>query len=133
VGWDPLANRVNLDLRLADVAWRVRECHTCCRSTTSFWLLARNLRADSTALLPKIAQVPGLRWKIWLVNEAESHGGGIYLFDDEGSARAYLNGPIVAALKSSPVLSELTVNSFSVLEEPTAVTRGPIEDTSVRK
>ena len=81
----------------------------------------------------QIAQVPGLRWKIWLLNEAESRGGGIYLFDDEASARAYLDGPIVAALKSSPVLSELTVNSFSVLEEPTAVTGGPIEETLAPK
>ena len=80
----------------------------------------------------QIAKVPGLRWKIWLLNEAESRGGGIYLFDDEGSARAYLEGPIVAALKSSPVISDLSVNSFSVLEDPTAVTRGPIEESLAR-
>ena len=29
-----------------------------------------------------LAAVAGLRWKIWLVNEAEQEGGGIYLFDD---------------------------------------------------
>jgi len=98
-----------------------------------FLVTRTEFESGFNSVASQIAQVPGLRWKIWLVNEAESHGGGIYLFDDEGSARAYLNGPIVAALKSSPVLSELTVNSFSVLEEPTAVTRGPIEDTSVRK
>jgi hypothetical protein len=80
----------------------------------------------------QIAQVPGLRWKIWLLNEAESRGGGIYLFDDEESARAYLEGPIVTAMKSLPVLSEVSVNSFSVLEEPTAVTRGPIEESLTR-
>ena len=85
------------------------------------------------AIASQIAQVPGLRWKIWLLNEAESRGGGIYLFDDEESARAYLEGPIVAAMKSLPVLSELSVNSFSVLEEPTAVTRGPIEETLARR
>ena len=80
------------------------------------------------AIASEIAQVPGLRWKIWLLDEAESRGGGIYLFDDEESVRAYLEGPIVAALKS-----ELSVKSFSVLEEPTAVTRGPIEEAFVRK
>ena len=31
------------------------------------------------AVAAQIAQVPGLRWKIWLLNEAESRGGGIYL------------------------------------------------------
>ena len=62
------------------------------------------------ALASQIAQVPGLRWKIWLLNEAESRGGGIYLFDDEESARAYLEGPIIAAMKSLPVVSELSVH-----------------------
>jgi hypothetical protein len=80
----------------------------------------------------QIAQVPGLRWKIWLLNEAESRGGGIYLFDDEESARAYLEGPIIAAMKSLPVLSELSVISSCVLEEPTVLTRGPIEETLAR-
>ena len=59
--------------------------------------------------------------------------GGIYLFDDEESARAYLEGPIIAAMKSLPILSELSVTSSSVLEEPTAITRGPIEETLVRR
>ncbi|HET7239069.1 MAG TPA: YdhR family protein [Terrimicrobiaceae bacterium] len=77
----------------------------------------------------EIAKVPGLRWKIWLLNEAESRGGGIYLFEDEQSVRAYLEGPIVAALKSSPVLTELNVQTFSVLEGPSAMTRGPIEES----
>ena len=85
------------------------------------------------AIAAQIAQVPGLRWKIWLLNEAESRGGGIYLFDDEESARAYLEGPIVTAMRSLPVLSELSVNSLSVLEEPTAATRGPIEETLARR
>ena len=29
-----------------------------------------------------IADTPGLLWKVWLMNEAESEAGGIYLFDD---------------------------------------------------
>ena len=70
------------------------------------------------AVASQIAQVPGLRWKIWLLNEAESRGGGIYLFDDEASARAYLEGPIVTAMKSLPVLSELSVNSSPCSRNP---------------
>ena len=75
----------------------------------------------------QIAHVSGLRWKIWLMNEAESRGGGIYLFDDEASVRAYLDGPVVAALKAHPAFSELCVQTFSVLDELTAVTRGPFQ------
>lgn len=75
----------------------------------------------------EIAKVPGLRWKIWLFNEAESSGGGCYLVDDEASLQDYLGGPVVAALKSHPAFSQLWVQTFAVLEGPTAVTRGPVE------
>ena len=75
----------------------------------------------------EIAKVPGLRWKMWLVNEAESSGGGCYLFDDEASLLAYLAGPVITALKSHPAFSQLSVQTFAVLERPTAVTRGPLD------
>lgn len=75
----------------------------------------------------EIARVPGLRWKVWLINEAESSGGGCYLFDDEAALRDYLGGPIVAALKSHPAFSELSVQTFAVLDRLTAATRGPVE------
>ena len=55
------------------------------------------------AVASQIAQVPGLRWKIWLLHGAESRGGDIYLFDDEEAARAYLEGPIVAAIPAGVV------------------------------
>jgi hypothetical protein len=54
-----------------------------------------------------IADVPGLRWKIWLMNEAEHTAGGIYLFESEAAVQAYATGPIVAALMASPVLSNI--------------------------
>ena len=37
-----------------------------------------------------IAASAGLRWKVWPWNDEERVGGGIYLFDDESSAQAYL-------------------------------------------
>ena len=42
-----------------------------------------------------IGRSPGLRWKIWTENETEQTGGGIYLFEDDESARAYVeeHGP----------------------------------------
>ncbi len=41
-------------------------------------------------LARSIAEEPGLLWKIWTENEATQEAGGIYLFSDEASARAYL-------------------------------------------
>ena len=44
-------------------------------------------------LAEDFAAVPGLIWKVWLMNEAESEAGGIYLFKDESTLKAYLEGP----------------------------------------
>jgi hypothetical protein len=60
------------------------------------------------------------------MNEADSTAGGIYLFDDESSADAFLDGPIAASLKTNPVISKISVRLFGVSEEHTVVTRGPV-------
>jgi hypothetical protein len=52
--------------------------------------------ADSVA--HAFLDVPGLRWKIWLLNPAAQEAGGIYLFDSQASLDAYLNGPLVAQI-----------------------------------
>lgn len=41
-------------------------------------------------LAESISQEPGLQWKIWTENPATGEAGGIYLFSDLASARAYL-------------------------------------------
>lgn len=83
----------------------------------------------SRALLPAaqpIADSRGLLWKIWLMNEADSEAGGIYLFEDEAAANSFLGGPIVSALKGNPMVSDIRVKMFGVSEAHTLVTRGPI-------
>jgi len=42
-----------------------------------------------------IADVPGLLWKVWLLNEQDGEAGGIYLFQNEQSLNAYLACPII--------------------------------------
>lgn len=78
-------------------------------------------------LASDFAEVPGLLWKIWLMNEAESEAGGIYLFEDESSLTAYLEGPLASAVKSHPALSDLSAKQFDVMEKLTSITRGPVE------
>jgi hypothetical protein len=73
-----------------------------------------------------IADVPGLVWKVWLMNEAKSEAGGIYLFESRAAAENYIGGPIVAALKASPAVSDISAKLFDVLEEHSAVTRAPL-------
>ena len=79
-------------------------------------------------LATEISAVEGLRWKIWMIDEETSEAGGIYLFDDESRANAYLGGPIVAQVVSNPALSDFSVKQFEVMEEVTAITHGPIAE-----
>ena len=73
------------------------------------------------------AAVPGCRWKIWLMNEAENEAGGIYLFEDDASLQTFLASPLVAAVTSHPALRDFSVKQFDTLEAISKVTRGPIE------
>lgn len=77
-------------------------------------------------LAEKFAVVPGLRWKIWIINEAESEAGGIFMFDDEASLKNLLEGPLAAQVTSHPALSDFSVKLFDVMKDVTAITRGPV-------
>jgi len=70
-----------------------------------------------------IAQTPGLRWKVWLVNEETKEAGGIYLFESDAALQGFLNGPIGAELESDPTAS---LKEFDIPMELSAVTRAPI-------
>lgn len=73
-----------------------------------------------------IAGVPGLRWKIWIVNAAEQEAGGLYCFESRDAADAYLNGPIVANLKGAPFARDVSIKHFDYLDAATTLTRGPV-------
>jgi hypothetical protein len=82
--------------------------------------------AEVTPLADDIARVPGLLWKVWLLNEAENEAGGIYWFIDEASLRAYLDGPIVAGVASHPALADISVKVFDNISRLSEITRGPV-------
>lgn len=77
-------------------------------------------------LAEPIAKVPGLRWKIWSLNEGASEFAGIYLFDDADSVQAFLEGPIVAGVSKHPAVSDINAKQFGVIDEFSAITRGPV-------
>jgi hypothetical protein len=78
-----------------------------------------------TAAVP-IADVPGLKWKIFGINEEQGEAAGLYLFEDEASRKAYVEGPIMARMKTLEAFSDITMKHFDVVEGATAITRGPI-------
>ena len=73
-----------------------------------------------------IAEVPGLKWKIFGMDEQRGKAAGIYLFEDEGSLKSYLESPIIAVLKGKNSYSKIDIKYFDVVDKATAVTRGPI-------
>jgi hypothetical protein len=62
------------------------------------------------------------------MNEAEHEAGGIYLFENKAAAQSYMAGPIVAALKASPAVSNISAKLFDVLEDHSTITRAPLSN-----
>jgi hypothetical protein len=91
-----------------------------------FSVTPEKLGEDFGPMAEPLAKVPGLRWKIWSLNPAEGEFAGIYLFDDPESIQAYLAGPIVTAVKEHPAVSDISAKQFAVIEEFSAITRGPV-------
>lgn len=91
-----------------------------------FDVTAADYEKTVSALAEDFAAVPGLRWKVWLMNESESEAGGIYLFEDESSRQAFLESELAASVIAHPALRDFSAKPFNVMEELTAVTRGPV-------
>ena len=81
-------------------------------------------QAHAEQVAPVFAALPGLRAKIWLANRQTNTYGGIYTWADVAAMRAYLGGKIFQGLQANPHMTDLAVEDFSVLVEPTTVTRG---------
>jgi len=80
----------------------------------------------ASSLAGDFATLAGLRWKVWIMNEADREAGGIYMFEDEASVKAFLEGPLAAKVTSHPALSDFSVKQFDVMEDVTKITRGPV-------
>lgn len=50
----------------------------------------------------RIADAPGLVWKIWSLDRETGQGASTYLFRDRHSAEAFSEGPMIAALRDGP-------------------------------
>jgi hypothetical protein len=87
-------------------------------------------RAELTALVTPnaehIAAVPGLVWKVWLMNEAEQEAGGIYLFESAEAAQAFVTSPAITGFAAHPTLSTFSVKLFEAVESLSNITRGPL-------
>ncbi|HXV94610.1 MAG TPA: YdhR family protein, partial [Pseudonocardia sp.] len=60
----------------------------------------------------QIVTVPGFVSKAWLHDGA--FRGGFYLFRDRQAARAYVDGPLVAAVRATAEFDDVTARTFEV-------------------
>ncbi len=79
-----------------------------------------------TPMAGAIAAVPGLAWKVWLMNEADREAGGIYLFESREAAQRFLNSPAVKGFAAQPSLTAFRVKLFETVESLSKITRGPL-------
>jgi len=75
-------------------------------------------------LAESIAAEPGFIWKIWTENPERGEAGGIYLFEDQASADAYLT--LQTARLESFGIKNITAKIFDVNEQLNAVTKAPM-------
>lgn len=77
------------------------------------------------------AGVPGLLWKIWLINRETGEAGGIKLFADETICAEYINGPIMAQLAEYPLWTDFSYRVFDYLPAQSAITRAPVGEQAL--
>jgi len=56
----------------------------------------------TAALAAVFADVPGLIWKIWILNREKSEAGGIYLFESEQVLTDFLESPLTTGGAEQP-------------------------------
>jgi hypothetical protein len=87
------------------------------------WTKSRKEYEDS-AHPDRIANVPGLHWKIYGFDDEESMATGIYLFEDVESLNSYL-GPFMERDQPDGVV-DLEYKVWEVQEDLSKITRAPI-------
>jgi len=97
------------DLTAVTVAYRLRV------PVSAFRDRAREVAA-------RIAETPGLVWKIWGLDDATGEGTSLYLFRDAASAAAFAGGPVLAALRDGPA-DRVEVRLAPVVRDLSEVTR----------
>ena len=88
--------------------------------------------AQSQEAAKAIASVEGLIWKIWVLQEEEFEMGGIYLFASRETAEAYLNHPVIQAVRSNPAVVSSESQLWNVASSLSALTRAPLRDIRVQ-
>ena len=81
------------------------------------------------SIAEKLAAVPGLRWKMWLLDQARGEAGGLYVFEDAAAMVNFLQSDLAEEIQVHPALDNFRIRDFEVMADVSAVTRAPLEVT----
>ncbi|GAB3517186.1 monooxygenase [Photobacterium alginatilyticum] len=83
---------------------------------------------EMSVLLKELAESinhePGMIWKIWTENAQTQQGGGVYLFEDEQTALAYLE--MHTARLQQMGITDVRGIVFDINEPLSQINKGPI-------
>jgi hypothetical protein len=82
--------------------------------------------ADKLEAAHRIAELPGLAWKVWIQATEGETRGGIYLFDTLANARDWGERQLRPRLEDGGA-REISLRYFDVNEAPSRVTRAPLD------
>jgi len=75
-------------------------------------------------IAPLFVDVPGMLWKIWLIDEVSSGSCGTYLFESREAIDAYIESELFKSASSS--IGRPEVRIYDVMEAASLITRAPI-------
>ncbi|NIP36851.1 MAG: hypothetical protein GWN18_17950 [Thermoplasmata archaeon] len=91
-----------------------------------FGMERNEYEAMADELAGAFANVDGLEWKVWLMDEEHKGAGGIYMFDSESSLNNFLSSDLAEQVTGHPAFSDLDAKPFEVLDSPSRTTRAPL-------
>ncbi len=92
----------------------------------TFDLEADDYVAEVSPLADAFAALDGLVWKIWTLNEEDSRGGGIFLFEDAEARQAFIDGELFGMVQAHPALSDFKVEQYDIVRAESLATNGPL-------
>jgi heme-degrading monooxygenase HmoA len=85
-----------------------------------------DVAAAFDAAAHRLAELPGLIWKLWAYEDTDHDCTSVYLFDSEENARAWGDGPLVPSLSSNPGIGDVELQYYDVDEHLSAITHTPL-------
>jgi AAA+ ATPase superfamily predicted ATPase len=89
------------------------------------------VKACETMFAEAFRDVDGLLSKVWLSSPETNTYGGVYTWQDKQAMEAFQKTELFGAVATNPQFANLTSKDFGILEGPTQVTRGLLQDTLV--